>query len=77
MVVNTNILLRSIHTVDEQNMKLGIEITLRGSWVDSRLAYEDLSSVNETVPKYVHIPAESPQDRMPWTPDTYFQTERY
>lgn len=77
VVVNTNIFLRTIHEIDERNMKVGIQITLRGSWVDPRLAFKELSTKNDTAPEYVDIPADSSSDRKPWTPDTFFQTARY
>lgn len=57
-------------------MKISVQVTLRGTWTDDRLAFEGLANDTETVPENIALPNTSPADRQIWIPDTFVQNER-
>lgn len=78
VMVYTQILLRSIHSIDEQNMNFDVQLTLKGRWFDERLAFANLSSPgNETLRESILVQGSSTHYRQIWKPDTFFSNERY
>ncbi|KAH7717979.1 inhibitory amino acid receptor subunit gbr-2B [Aphelenchoides avenae] len=77
VMVYTQILLRSIHSIDEQNMNFDVQLTLKGRWFDERLAFANLSSPgNETLRESILVQGSSTHYRQIWKPDTFFSNER-
>jgi len=65
-IVETNMFIRSLGPVDIYNMDFEVDITLRQSWRDPRLAYES-DRVN-----FVNIPDEDSV----WRPDTFIRNDK-
>jgi len=68
--VNVNVFLRNIYKVDDVNMEYGVQLNLRQSWTDKRLANDLL--VNNS--KGFIVLAE---DQKIWKPDTFIQNEKH
>ncbi|VDN56152.1 unnamed protein product [Dracunculus medinensis] len=67
--IEVNVLIRSISRIDDQNMEYETQITLRQSWMDSRLVY---GQNDDNKPEYVILDA----GQQIWTPDTFFPNEK-
>ncbi|OUC45919.1 Cation transporter family protein [Trichinella nativa] len=75
VIVNVNIMMRSISKVDDVNMEYSVQFTFREQWVDSRLAYKNMVSSGVAMPKFVVL-TPNDQSQQVWMPDTFFQNEK-
>nr|CAD2183829.1 unnamed protein product [Meloidogyne enterolobii] len=69
VVVNINMLIRSISKIDDVNMEYSTQLTFREEWVDGRLAY---GLPNDQKPDHIILTA----GQQIWMPDTFFQNEK-
>ncbi|KAF7634234.1 Ig-like domain-containing protein [Meloidogyne graminicola] len=69
VVVNINMLIRSISKIDDVNMEYSTQLTFREEWVDGRLAY---GLPNDLKPDHIILTA----GQQIWMPDTFFQNEK-
>uniref|UniRef100_A0A1I7SA22 Ig-like domain-containing protein n=1 Tax=Bursaphelenchus xylophilus TaxID=6326 RepID=A0A1I7SA22_BURXY len=69
VVVNVNMLIRSISKIDDVNMEYSVQLTFRESWVDGRLAY---GLPNDGKPDFLILSA----GQQIWMPDSFFQNEK-
>ncbi|KAI1705759.1 neurotransmitter-gated ion-channel ligand binding domain-containing protein [Ditylenchus destructor] len=70
VIVQVDMLIRSISKIDDVNMEYSVQLTFRESWVDGRLAY---GLPNDTTPPFVILTA----GQQIWMPDTFFQNEKH
>ncbi|PIO75680.1 putative glutamate-gated chloride channel [Teladorsagia circumcincta] len=69
VVVNVNMLIRSISKIDDVNMEYSVQLTFRESWVDGRLAY---GLPGDNKPDFLILTA----GQQIWMPDSFFQNEK-
>ncbi|GMS82072.1 hypothetical protein PENTCL1PPCAC_4247, partial [Pristionchus entomophagus] len=73
VVVDVNMLLRSISKIDDVNMEYSVQLTFREEWIDARLAYGIVGAPDYlTLPDFVILPA----GEQIWMPDTFFMNEK-
>ncbi|CDW57393.1 Neur chan memb and Neur chan LBD domain containin g protein [Trichuris trichiura] len=75
VIVNVNIMMRSISKIDDVNMEYSVQFTFREQWVDSRLAYKSMGAAGAEMPKFVVL-TPNDQSQQVWMPDTFFQNEK-
>ncbi|CAI5452843.1 unnamed protein product [Caenorhabditis angaria] len=69
VIVNVNMLIRSISKIDDVNMEYSVQLTFREEWVDGRLAY---GTPNDENPSFLILTA----GQKIWMPDSFFQNEK-
>uniref|UniRef100_A0A7E4VG71 Ig-like domain-containing protein n=1 Tax=Panagrellus redivivus TaxID=6233 RepID=A0A7E4VG71_PANRE len=70
VVVNVNMLIRSISKIDDVNMEYSVQMTFRESWIDGRLAY---GLPRDKKPDFLILTA----GQQIWMPDSFFQNEKH
>lgn len=66
VVVNVNMLIRSISKIDDVNMEYSVQLTFREEWIDGRLAY---GLPRDNKPDFLILAA----GQQIWMPDSFFQ----
>ncbi|KAJ1351254.1 Glutamate-gated chloride channel alpha [Parelaphostrongylus tenuis] len=69
VVVNVNMLIRSISKIDNVNMEYSVQLTFRESWMDERLKY---GVENDSLPNFLILTT----GKQIWMPDSFFQNEK-
>ncbi|PAV68728.1 hypothetical protein WR25_15145 [Diploscapter pachys] len=69
VIVNVNMLIRSISKLDDVNMEYSVQMTFREEWVDGRLAF---GLPNDNKPDFIILTA----GQQIWMPDSFFQNEK-
>ncbi|WKY12841.1 hypothetical protein Q1695_004001 [Nippostrongylus brasiliensis] len=70
VVVNVNMLIRSISKIDNVNMEYSVQLTFRESWMDDRLKY---GVKGDELPDFLILTA----GQQIWMPDSFFQNEKH
>ncbi|VDM60464.1 unnamed protein product [Angiostrongylus costaricensis] len=70
VVVNVNMLIRSISKIDNVNMEYSVQLTFRESWMDERLKYGEK---NDDHPDFLILTT----GKQIWMPDSFFQNEKH
>ncbi|CAD6200051.1 unnamed protein product [Caenorhabditis auriculariae] len=69
VIVNVNMLIRSISKIDDVNMEYSVQLTFREEWVDGRLAF---GFPGDNKPDFLILTA----GQQIWMPDSFFQNEK-
>ncbi|KAI6232662.1 Glutamate-gated chloride channel subunit beta [Aphelenchoides fujianensis] len=71
VLVKVNIMIRMLSKIDVVNMEYGMQITLRETWLDRRLAYDKYNLTYK--PNFLTVPFLASQI---WMPDSFFPNEK-
>uniref|UniRef100_A0AC35U262 Ig-like domain-containing protein n=1 Tax=Rhabditophanes sp. KR3021 TaxID=114890 RepID=A0AC35U262_9BILA len=69
VIVEVNMMIRSISKIDDVNMQYSVQLTFREEWIDGRLAY---GLPNDGKPDFIVLPTGT---RI-WSPDSFIQNEK-